>query len=258
MELAPPAQRCGAGEAIGVGRSMQSRDPSGEEIRDSRPAEPRVAAENPETAAIDSLPASLLVKVLARRATQFARNRAIDIGSAVSRLRSKIKLRRPANGAVFDTVARRIRPRRGLAIAALILTIPAAYLAYCIATIPFAGGTPVQTAPSAMVFDGENGEPFATRGIIKGQPITAEHLPPLLTKAAIAIEDRRFYQHGGIDLRAIFRAALNDATGHYLQGASTITQQLARRLYLTPERTLKRKVQEAVLAEWLDLRYSKN
>ncbi|MGA7956370.1 MAG: PBP1A family penicillin-binding protein, partial [Xanthobacteraceae bacterium] len=76
--------------------------------------------------------------------------------------------------------------------------------------------------------------------------------------AVVAIEDRRFYDHGGIDIRSITRAAWHDATGRSLQGGSTITQQLARRLYLTPERTLKRKVQEAALAEWLELRLSKN
>ncbi|MGB7253947.1 MAG: PBP1A family penicillin-binding protein, partial [Xanthobacteraceae bacterium] len=93
---------------------------------------------------------------------------------------------------------------------------------------------------------------------LKGQGIAADHLPPLLAKAVVAIEDRRFYDHGGIDIRSITRAAWHDATGRSLQGGSTITQQLARRLYLTPERTLKRKVQEAALAEWLELRLSKN
>jgi penicillin-binding protein 1A len=109
-----------------------------------------------------------------------------------------------------------------------------------------------------MIFEAQDGRPFATRGILKGQGITADHIPPLLSKAVIAIEDRRFYDHGGIDIRAITRAAWHDVNGRRLQGGSTITQQLARRLYLTPERSLKRKVQEVVLAEWLELRLSKN
>ena len=117
---------------------------------------------------------------------------------------------------------------------------------------------PCRPPPSAIIFEGEDGGPFATRGILKGQGIAADHLPPLLAKAVVAIEDRRFYDHGGIDIRSITRAAWHDATGRSLQGGSTITQQLARRLYLTPERTLKRKVQEAALAEWLELRLSKN
>ncbi|MFZ3225897.1 MAG: PBP1A family penicillin-binding protein, partial [Xanthobacteraceae bacterium] len=136
--------------------------------------------------------------------------------------------------------------------------MPVIYVAYCVATIPFAGAAAVQPPPSAIIFEGEDGGPFATRGILKGQGIAADHLPPLLAKAVVAIEDRRFYDHGGIDIRSITRAAWHDATGRSLQGGSTITQQLARRLYLTPERTLKRKVQEAALAEWLELRLSKN
>ncbi|MGB6320383.1 MAG: PBP1A family penicillin-binding protein [Xanthobacteraceae bacterium] len=151
-----------------------------------------------------------------------------------------------------------MRPRCGLVIALGLASMPVIYVAYCVATIPFAGGASVQAAPSAIIFEGEDGRPFATRGILKGQGIAADHLPPLLAKAVVAIEDRRFYDHGGIDIRSITRAAWHDATGRSLQGGSTITQQLARRLYLTPERTLKRKVQEAALAEWLELRLSKN
>ncbi|MGC2594032.1 MAG: PBP1A family penicillin-binding protein [Xanthobacteraceae bacterium] len=151
-----------------------------------------------------------------------------------------------------------MRPRRGLVIALGLASMPVIYVAYCVATIPFAGAAAVQPPPSAIIFEGEDGGPFATRGILKGQGIAADHLPPLLAKAVVAIEDRRFYDHGGIDIRSITRAAWHDATGRSLQGGSTITQQLARRLYLTPERTLKRKVQEAALAEWLELRLSKN
>ncbi|MGB6746736.1 MAG: PBP1A family penicillin-binding protein [Xanthobacteraceae bacterium] len=151
-----------------------------------------------------------------------------------------------------------VRPRRGLLIALGLASMPVIYVAYCVATIPFAGAAAVQPPPSAIIFEGEDGGPFATRGILKGQGIAADHLPPLLAKAVVAIEDRRFYDHGGIDIRSITRAAWHDATGRSLQGGSTITQQLARRLYLTPERTLKRKVQEAALAEWLELRLSKN
>jgi 1A family penicillin-binding protein len=246
---------------------MPSGDPPPEDIDDSRAAEPPPAApEYQPTAAIDTLPASLLVKTLVRRVTRFfrrfAHDRALGIGTAASRLRAAIDRRRVrADGVRADGSDSAIRwppRRRSVAVAAVLLAIPAAYIAYCLVTIPFAGGAAVQPTPSAMVFDGEDGQPFATRGILKGQAITADHLPPLLAKAVVAIEDRRFYDHGGIDLRAIVRATWNDATGHNLQGASTITQQLARRLYLTPDRTLKRKVQEAALAEWLELRYSKN
>ena len=88
-----------------------------------------------------------------------------------------------------------------------------------------------------------------------GSPIC----PPYLPKAFIAIEDRHFYSHFGIDpigiLRAVFR---NLAGGGAVQGGSTLTQQLAKNLFLTQERTVSRKIQEAILALWLEHKYSKN
>ncbi len=180
-----------------------------------------------------------------------ARRAFAGMRGAIPRWRSHFRVRVPVSLAS-------VRPRRGLIIALGLASIPALYVAYCIATIPFAGGASVQPAASATIFESEDGSPFATRGILKGQGVAADHIPPLLAKAVVAIEDRQFYDHGGIDMRSIIRAAWHDVTGRSLQGGSTITQQLARRLYLTPERSVKRKVQEAVLAEWLELRQSKN
>lgn len=78
-----------------------------------------------------------------------------------------------------------------------------------------------------------------------------QDLPPDLVKAVVAIEDRRFFQHHGVDFRAILRAVWNDLTGgKQLQGGSTITQQLAKNFYLSPERKLPRKIREAMMA-WL-------
>ncbi|HLW90722.1 MAG TPA: penicillin-binding protein 1A, partial [Roseiarcus sp.] len=84
-------------------------------------------------------------------------------------------------------------------------------------------------------------------------------LPPYLPKAFIAIEDRRFYSHYGIDPIGIFRAIVRDVTGRGgMEGGSTLTQQLAKNLFLTQERTLSRKIQEAILAVWLERKYSKD
>jgi penicillin-binding protein 1A len=149
-----------------------------------------------------------------------------------------------------------VRNHPAIPIAVGIALLSAAYLAYCILVIPFSGAS-IQPAPSAMIFDGQDGHPFATRGILKGQNLSAKQVPPVLADAVTAIEDRRFYQHGGVDLRAMTRAAWHDVSGHRLEGGSTITQQLARRLYLSPDRTLKRKVQEAALALWLEFRFPK-
>jgi len=85
-----------------------------------------------------------------------------------------------------------------------------------------------------------------------------EKIPPILQQATIAIEDKRFYEHPGIDVHGIIRAAsANLRRGGIAQGASTITQQLARNLYLTQRRTLTRKLQEMVLALQLERQYSK-
>ena len=95
-------------------------------------------------------------------------------------------------------------------------------------------------------------QPFAVRGVYHGDPIEADDLPPYLAKAVVAIEDRRFYEHRGIDLRGIARAAFNNVSGSEVEGGSTITQQFARIRYLSPERSLRRKVQEAMIAVWLE------
>ena len=100
---------------------------------------------------------------------------------------------------------------------------------------------------------------FATRGAFRGSPVDLATLPPHLADAVLAIEDRRFRSHLGVDLRGIGRALVANLTaGGVREGGSTITQQLARLLYLSQERTLRRKLQEAMLAVWLELRLSKD
>jgi penicillin-binding protein 1A len=136
--------------------------------------------------------------------------------------------------------------------AALVLAVGGT-LAWCLFTLPFNGGLVVEPTPSALVIEANSGEVFATRGIFKGDKLAAGDLPPHLAKAVVAIEDRRFYDHNGIDLRGMIRAAWRNArAGATREGGSTITQQLARLTYLSQERTLKRKVQEAMLAVWLE------
>ncbi len=88
--------------------------------------------------------------------------------------------------------------------------------------------------------------------------IPVAELSPLLIKAVIATEDRRFYHHWGIDPRGIARALRDNWRGEALSGGSTITQQLAKNLFLSPERTMGRKLREGLLALWLEMRYSKD
>ena len=104
-----------------------------------------------------------------------------------------------------------------------------------------------------------DGAVIATRGDLYGLPVGLEELPPFLRRAVLATEDRRFYSHFGIDIIALARAALANArAGRIVQGGSTITQQVAKNLFLTPERTIKRKVQELLLAFWLESKLSKD
>ncbi len=83
-------------------------------------------------------------------------------------------------------------------------------------------------------------------------------LPKNLIDATIAIEDKNFYKHGGIDLEAILRAFLHNTKNHQQEGASTITQQLIKNTLLTPEKTYSRKIKEVILAIWAESLYSKN
>lgn len=96
-------------------------------------------------------------------------------------------------------------------------------------------------------------------GDIKGEAVKVEELPQHVVYAILATEDRRFYYHFGIDPIGILRAfGVNVLRGGFVQGGSTITQQLAKNLFLSRERTLKRKVQEAMLAVWLETKLTKD
>ena len=99
---------------------------------------------------------------------------------------------------------------------------------------------------------------IVNRGDSGGPAIRIAELPPYLPKAFISIEDRRFYHHFGIDPFGIARALVRNIGHGTQQGGSTLTQQLAKNLFLTQERTLSRKGQEAVLALWLEHKYSKD
>ena len=89
-------------------------------------------------------------------------------------------------------------------------------------------------------------------------PISDSQIPVVAKRATVAIEDQRFYHHGGVDPEGIMRAAFrNIGSGKTLQGGSTITQQLVRNLYISPERTFARKIKEAKLAEELESKHSK-
>jgi penicillin-binding protein 1A len=99
---------------------------------------------------------------------------------------------------------------------------------------------------------------LATYGDLHGGAIRFNEAPPFLIQAIVATEDRRFFDHGGVDFFGIARAVVtNLLAGGVRQGGSTLTQQLAKNLFLTPERSYSRKIRELILAFWLEARFSK-
>jgi penicillin-binding protein 1A len=115
----------------------------------------------------------------------------------------------------------------------------------------------VQRTPSISYLD-RSGALVAVRGSQFTPPVNLDELPSYVPDAFIAIEDRRFYHHFGFDPIGMVRMVYVDAREHrFAQGASTITQQLARNLFLSPQQTIRRKAQELILAVWLEMKFSK-
>ena len=111
----------------------------------------------------------------------------------------------------------------------------------------------------AVVFLDRYGNEVGSRGIKHNDSVALDELPDHLIKAVLATEDRRFYEHFGIDIAGTVRAVVTNArAGGVVQGGSSITQQLAKNLFLSNERTIERKVKEAFLAIWLETRLTKN
>lgn len=156
----------------------------------------------------------------------------------------------------------RLWPRLARAFAGLaVLTMLAAgaVVVHLARDLPDTSSLVMAPASGSMTFLDRHGRVIARRGGTAGEVITASSLPGALTDAVLAVEDRRFYHHFGIDLIGTTRAALaNLRAGRVVQGGSTITQQLAKNLFLTPDRTMRRKVQEMMLAFWLEARFSKD
>jgi len=111
---------------------------------------------------------------------------------------------------------------------------------------------------STLVLD-RNGKPASQLSSSKIEFVSLSQMPKALTDAVVAVEDRRFYEHSGIDMKSIVRAVVRDVVrGGYSEGASTITQQLARNLFLNADKTLGRKLREAAYAVKIDMTYSKD
>ncbi|HEV2897028.1 MAG TPA: transglycosylase domain-containing protein [Pseudaminobacter sp.] len=104
-----------------------------------------------------------------------------------------------------------------------------------------------------------DGKLLANRGMTGGEAVGLHEMSPYIPQAVMAIEDRRFYSHFGIDPIGLARAMFENVTsGRFSQGGSTLTQQLAKNLFLKPDRTIERKVQEVLLAFWLEHKHTKD
>ncbi|OAF15311.1 transglycosylase domain-containing protein [Bradyrhizobium neotropicale] len=168
-----------------------------------------------------------------------------------------------------SSAKRRSKSRRGLGIGRLVYWGAVLGLWGAIAVIGVviwvgAHLPPIQSLeipkrPPTIQIVGMDGSMLAQRGEMAGANVALKDLPPYLPKAFIAIEDRRFYSHFGIDPVGILRAAVTNVLHRGVsQGGSTLSQQLAKNLFLTQERTFQRKLQEAELAIWLERKHSKN
>src|SRR4029079_5649983 len=132
----------------------------------------------------------------------------------------------------------------------------AGVIVFVAANLPPIQSLEIPQRPPSIQIVGADGTLLARRGEMHGATLTLRDMPPYLPKAFLAIEDRRFYSHFGVDPIGLVRAAMPNLWRRGVsQGGSTITQQLAKNLFLTQDRTFMRKLQEVVLAVWLEHRF---
>ena len=132
------------------------------------------------------------------------------------------------------------------------------YVYYCYRTLPdFSKAAYVERQAGVKILAAD-GREITSYGALFAKPVDVDDLPPYVYQAVIDTEDRRFFKHEGFDYIGFARAmAVNIAKMRYAQGASTITQQVAKNLFLTREKSIRRKVQEYLLAQWLEKHFTK-
>jgi len=139
-----------------------------------------------------------------------------------------------------------------------VFAIISSYVLYCYATLPDISIALEKTRQPSTTIIAENGNEIQTFGNSFSHLIYLEDLPYYVPAAIIDVEDRRFYAHFGFDVIGFTRATIaNIFLKRYAQGASTITQQVAKNLFLTPQKSIKRKVQELLIAFWLEKKFTK-
>jgi len=133
------------------------------------------------------------------------------------------------------------------------------YVAYCYLTMPNIEQALNRTRQPSTTITAENGNEIQSFGSVYSSIIMPDDLPKYVSQAIVATEDRRFYQHFGFDIISFTRATITNVIHRrYVQGGSTITQQVAKNLFLTSQKNIKRKVQELLLAFWLENKFTKD
>lgn len=141
----------------------------------------------------------------------------------------------------------------------LCMVAVAMYVAVIFLQMPSLDAILHETRPAAVIFLDKNGNEIRSAGRIMGTPVSVDTLPPHVWQAIVAIEDKRFFEHGPIDVRGITRAMISNAVhGRFAAGGSSITQQTAKNIFLSREKKISRKVQELILSYWLENRFDKN
>ena len=198
-----------------------------------------------------SPPAKTIFRVKARTASGAVNGRTA---------KRKASRRAPARGGFLAGIGRAVR---GVvywsSVAGIVLAVGiAALVGYSWSKLPPTSEWKLPERPANVRIVSANGELITNRADSVGQTLTLDEMPAYLPEAVIAIEDRRFYWHFGIDPIGLVRAAAaNFRAGGIVEGGSTLTQQLAKNLFLTPERSIERKIQEVILAVWLEASLSK-
>ncbi|MEA3031495.1 MAG: penicillin-binding protein [Sphingomonadales bacterium] len=191
-------------------------------------------------------------------------NRAFETARPVSLTHEDVERDRPAVVAAIlgghrsrqDQASRTVRAVTRYALRAM-LAVFILLVGWLTVTAPLSQSLQPIAAPSFLVLAAD-GQPIARRGAIRGEPVDVMALPPHVGQAFVAIEDRRFFRHAGVDPWSIGRAMLrNWQAGRVREGGSTISQQLAKTSFTGGERTMGRKAQEALITLWLEARLSK-
>ncbi len=149
--------------------------------------------------------------------------------------------------------------RWGLKIFLLLVITLGVYVGWCYLTMPNIEQAIQRTRQPSTTITAENGNEIQSFGSVYSSIIMPDDLPKYVSQAIVATEDRRFYQHFGFDFISFTRAMVTNLIHrHYVQGGSTITQQVAKNLFLTSQKSIKRKVQELLLAFWLEHKFTKD